>query len=182
VVKINYQYEIPSFGVKERFARAALQGWQVSGIVTMISGSPLGVSYGTATAVDTTGTPSQGARVVVTGNPVLPKDERTFYRYFRTDVFQAPAIGTFGNAAKSVLRGPGLNNWDIAIFKTFPIHETVRLQFRCEMYNAWNHTQFTGIDTTTRFDATGKQTNARFGQVISAADPRQMQLALRLYF
>ena len=162
--------------------RAVFSGWQVSGVTTFLSGQPLGIGYTNTTSVDTTGTPSQGARVVVAGDPVLPKGEQTFYRFFRTDVFQMPAVGTFGNAAKSVLRGPGLNNWDIAILKNFPIYERLRAQFRCEMYNAWNHTQFNGVDTTARFDPAGRQGNARFGQVISAADPRQIQLALRFYF
>ena len=103
-------------------------------------------------------------------------------RNFRTDVFALPALGTFGSAARSVIRGPGTNNFDIAIFKNFPVHEKVRVQFRAELYNAFNHTQFTGLDTTARFDNTGRQVNTRMGQFISARDPRQIQFALRVYF
>lgn len=133
-------------------------------------------------AADITGTPSQGARIVVTGTPVLPKSERTFERNFRTDVFELPARGTFGNAARTVIRGPGVNNFDIAVFKNFPIYESLKAQFRCEMYNAFNHTQFTGIDTSARFDAAGNQVNGQFGQFTSAARARYIQLALRLSF
>ena len=93
-----------------------------------------------------------------------------------------PAKGTFGNSAKTVIRGPGVNNWDIAIFKNFPVRERLRLQFRWELYNCFNHTQFSGLDTTARFDAAGKQVNARFGEFTAARNPRIMQFALRFYF
>ncbi|HTM47133.1 MAG TPA: TonB-dependent receptor [Bryobacteraceae bacterium] len=182
VVKINWLYDLPSTPWKKGPAHWTLDGWEVSGIASFVSGAPLGMGFTTVSAVDTTGTPSQGARVNLTGNPVLPKGDRTFYQNFRTDVFAAPAVGTFGNAARSVIRGPGTNNFDIAIFKNFPVHEKIRFQFRAEMYNAFNHTQFTGLDTTTRFDNAGRQVNTRLGQFTSARDPRQIQLALRFYF
>ena len=93
-----------------------------------------------------------------------------------------PARGTIGNSAPTQVRGPGINNWDIALFKNMPIREQVSLQFRAEAYNAFNHTQFAALDTAARFDAQGNQVNARFGEFTSARPPRVMQLALRLYF
>jgi hypothetical protein len=160
-----------------------LNGWQLSGITSFVSGQPLGIGYSTTTAVDITGTASQGSRVVVLDNPVLPKSERTFSRNFRTDVFRMPEVGTLGNSAKTLIRGPGVNNWDIALFKAFPIRERARLQFRWELYNAFNHTQFSGLDTGARFDTrTGEQVNARFGEFTAARPARQMQFALRFYF
>lgn len=80
-------------------------------------------------------------------------------------------VGMIGNAARTNLRGPGLNNWDIALFKTIPLHERLMLQFRAELYNAFNHTQF---------DAQGRQVNTRFGQFTAARSPRIAQLALRV--
>lgn len=98
-------------------------------------------------------------------------------------MFRLPARGTFGNSAKTLIRGPGTNNWNISVFKTFPIHESIRLQFRSEFYNAFNHTQFSGLDTGARFDAaTGAQANARFGEFTSARSPRQIQFSLRFLF
>jgi hypothetical protein len=132
--------------------------------------------------MDITGSPTDGARIKVTGNPVLPKSQRTFSRNFRTEVFALPEIGTIGNAAKTLLRGPGINNWDVAVFKNIPVRESVRAQFRAEFYNAFNHTQFSAFDTTARFDPQGRQVNARFGEFTAARNPRQIQLALRLYF
>ena len=133
-------------------------------------------------ATDITGSPTDGARIVVLDNPVLPKSERTFSRFFRTDVFRLPATGTIGNAASTLIRGPGINNFDIAIFKDFPFGETRKFQFRCEMYNAFNHTQFSGVDNAARFDPQGNQVNSRLGEMTATHAPRRIQLALRLYF
>ncbi len=183
VLSLNYVWDVPALPVRNVVGRQLARGWQLSGITSFVSGAPLGVGYGTTSSVDTTGTTSLSARIVVTGDPVLPKSERTFYRNFRTNVFRLPAVGTIGNAAKTLIRGPGINNWDVAVFKNFPIRERVRVQFRWELYNAWNHTQFSALDTTARFDTkTGDQVNAGLGQFTAARPPRQMQLALRFYF
>jgi len=182
VAKINWLWDIPRTPWKSLPVRLALNDWQVSGIASFVSGAPLGIGYSTTTSIDITGSPTDGARIVVTGNPVLPKSERTFSRNFRTEVFQLPEKGDLGNAAKTLIRGPGVNNWDVAVFKTVPLREPMRLQFRLEFYNAFNHTQFSALDTTARFEPTGKQVNARFGEYTAARNPRQIQLALRFYF
>lgn len=164
-------------------AKAALNDWQLSGIASFISGAPVGIGLTTVTPYDITGSPNLAARVDAISNPVLPKSERTFSRNFRTDVFRLPARGTIGTAQNPLLRGPGVNNFDISLFKSFAIHEQVRAQFRCEMYNAFNHTQFSAFDTVARFDvATGAQVNQRLGEFTAARTPRIMQLALRLTF
>ena len=89
-------------------------------------------------------------------------DERTFDRNFDTSVLALPKQGTFGNTARYIMRGPGIHNWDAAIIKSFAMREPFRLQFRAEFYNAFNHTQFSAVDNTARFDAQGKQINTRF--------------------
>lgn len=182
VFKLHWLWDLPKSGATNPLLRQTLDGWQVSGIASFISGAPLGVGFSTTTSIDITGSPTDGARIVVTGNPVLPKSERTFSRNFRTEVFQLPARGTYGNSAKTVIRGPGINNWDIAVFKTIAVREPFRVQFRSEFYNAFNHTQFSGLDTTARFDAAGNQVNARLAEFTSARNPRQIQFALRVMF
>jgi len=183
VVNINWLWSLPKSPWKSALAKAVSNDWQMSGIASFISGAPVGVGYSTTTAYDVTGTASLAARIDVTGNPVLPKGDRTFSRNFDTSVFRLPAKGTIGTAQSPLFRGPGVNNFDLSFFKSFPIGEHIRLQYRCEMYNAFNHTQFSAFDVTARFDpATGQQVNARFGEFTAARDPRIMQMALRLTF
>jgi hypothetical protein len=91
-------------------------------------------------------------------------------------------VGTIGNAARTNLRGPGINNWDIALFKNIPVQERVKMQFRAEFYNAFNHTQFSSFDASARFDAAGRQVNARFGEYTASRTPRILQFALRVNF
>jgi len=113
---------------------------------------------------------------------VLSKDARSITQFFNTAAFALPSKGTLGNEARYSFRGPGINNWDIALFKNFKIKERVQTQFRLETYNTFNHTQFSTLDTAAKFDATGKQTNTRFGQITAARNPRRLQLALKLTF
>jgi hypothetical protein len=124
--------------------------------------------------------------VVLTGDPNLPKSQRGFSRHFDTSVVQPPTRADLGRgtAAKDLIRGPGRNNWDISLMKNFRLgkSETRRLQFRWETYNTFNHTQFSALDTTGRFDAAGRQVNARFGEYTGSYDARRMVLALKFYF
>jgi len=183
VLAVNYLVDLPNVHARNPLARGLLQGWQLSGITRFVSGAPLSVSFSGTASLDYSGTPSLSARIVVVSDPVLPKSERSFSHNFRTDVFREPARGTIGNAARTIIRGPGINNWDTALFKNFRLVERVRLQFRWELYNAFNHSQFSGLDTTARFDSTtGEQINSRLSEFTSARTPRQMQLALRFTF
>jgi len=131
---------------------------------------------------------AQGRLLVADGDvpglscPTKTKSERTFSRNFRTDVFRVPAKGAIGASATTLVRGPGINNCDLAIFKDLPVREPMRFQFRWEMYNAFNHTQFSGLDTSARFDPQGNQVNARFGEFTSARAPRVTQFAPRYHF
>ncbi|MCC6363428.1 MAG: carboxypeptidase regulatory-like domain-containing protein [Bryobacterales bacterium] len=182
VLKVNWQYDLPGIASAPALVKAATSGWAVSGIYTAVSGAPLGVGFGTVNSVDITGSPTNGSRIDVTGNPVLPRGERSFYRWFDTSVFARPAIGTFGNSARTVVTGPGTNNFDLSAFKNFRVKERFEAQFRAEFYNAFNHTQFSAVDTTARFDAQLRQVNTQFAQVTATRPGRRIQLALRLSF
>ncbi|MBL8229170.1 MAG: carboxypeptidase regulatory-like domain-containing protein [Bryobacterales bacterium] len=182
VVRVNYLWDVPSPATRQRFVRQVLGGWQISGITSYISGPPITAGFSLVTPLDLTGSPSQGARINISGDPALPQSERTFSRNFRTEVFSPPAQGTVGNSARYTMRGPGFLNWDTALFKSFPIREKVKFQIRWELYNVWNNTQFLSYDTGARFDSQGRQVNPRFGELTSAGSPRQMQFALRFSF
>lgn len=181
----NYTYDLPKLStrtVNNAATRFVLDNWQISGITSFSSGLPSGVGFSTVDAVDLAGG-GDGTRINVTGKAQLGYGDRTFSRFFNPDVFARPARGDFGNAPKDVFRRPGIGNWDISFFKLFPIKSERRyLQLRWEMYNAFNHTQFSDVDSTARFDAQGRQVNTRFGEVIGARNPRRMQASLRFTF
>src|SRR5262249_46092527 len=126
------------------------------------------------------------SRVVLTGNPVLPKGDRTVLRHFNTDVVQPPTRADFGigNASKDPIRGPGINSWDFSVYKNilFSGNEQRRLQWRFEFYNFLNHASFQGVDTGARFDAQGKQVNGTFGAYTSTLDARRIVLGAKVYF
>jgi hypothetical protein len=181
---INYIWDVPklSRAWSNHGTRLVLDNWQVAGFTAFVSGQPSGVGFSTVDGAEITGG-GDGARVIVTGKAPLSYGDRSFLRWFDTSVFARPPRGSAGTAPKDVFRLPGVNNWDISLFKNFPILSEARyLQFRWEMYNAFNHTQFQGVDSTARFDVQGNQVNTRFGQVISARAARVMQLSLRFAF
>ncbi len=164
------------------FSRTVLDNWEASGIASFISGPPDSVRLGTTNGENITGG-GDGAQVIVTGNAVLPKSQRTFNRYFDTSVFALPAVGTIGNQWAPSFYGPGVNNWDISLMKNIPIKERVMTQLRLDMFNAFNHTQFNSVNNSAVFDpTTGKQVNTAFGQLNGDSGPRIMQVALRLTF
>jgi hypothetical protein len=182
IIKVNWLYDLPGFHHAPRVVKWAANDWQVSGIYIAATGPPLSVGFATVNTVDITGSPTEGARIDVKSDPNLGHGEREFTRWFRTDVFALPAVGTYGNTARTSIRGPGANNFDVTVFKNFVYKERLRTQLRAEFYNAFNHTQFTGLDTTARFDAQGRQVNTQFGQITSTRAGRRIQLALRLSF
>jgi len=168
--------------IKSKVVSAVADHWQLSGIASFISGAPSGIGLSTTTGLDIPGG-GDGSRTLVLSNPILAKGDRTMLRYFNTGAFAMPAIGTAGNAPRDVVRGPGTNNFDMTIFKNFPIREKANFQLRFEAYNAFNHTQFSGMNTTAQFNpATGQQVNAAFGTITSARGARIGQASLRFSF
>ena len=138
--------------------------------------------FSTVDSTDITGS-TEGARIIVVGDTCIPKSDRTFFRNFNTAAFARPARGSFGNVGVDSMRGPGINNWDVNVTKRFPLFSESRyIQFRAELFNAWNHTQFSGLYTTARFDANGNQVDPNFGAFSSARAPRTVQLSLRVAF
>ena len=111
-----------------------------------------------------------GVPIVVTGDPILPRGERTLERWFDTSVFARPAAGEIANGRKDVVRLPGVRDTSLTISKLFPVGSGRRsAQFRWEIYNLFNSLQYNAIDRAARFDAQGRQVNTRFGQVLSTA-------------
>jgi hypothetical protein len=195
-LKVNWLWSIPNASHlwNNTIVRAGLDNWQLSGIASFVSGTPLGVALNTS-GFDLTGG-GDAARTLLTGNPDLPQGDRTIDRQLNTDVVTAPLRATIGsngqyanfvgNAGKVVFRGPGTNNWDMALFKNIPVTERVTFQLRCEAYNLFNNPSFTGVDNMAQFryvsGVPSAQQNETFGQVKGELGPRTLQLAGRITF
>ena len=126
---------------RTRFPNHLVAGWTLSGIATLQSGFPFSPQLG----YNPTGNGDSR-------NPVRPKLDPDFHgplypktveQWFDPDAFAAPYPGTFGNAGRDTLNGPGLSDLDFSLVKNTTIHERVRAQFRAEYFNILNHTNFT---------------------------------------
>jgi hypothetical protein len=176
---------------------ALLDHWQVSGGPLFANGATQTVTLGTTDGFDFTGGGNQ-CGPIQTGNANLAWGSRTINEWFNTSVFQRPGGPTYTTAAERALpqaigsncfgnqfRAPGFNNWNLAIFKAFhPFagHEDRTVQFRTEAFNAFNHTQFSTINSASDFNPAGVQTNAQFGKATAAQPSRVLQISLRLRF
>ena len=190
----NYIWEMPFFKNSPGLKKSLLGGWQLSGITTFRSGLPINVCIDhpvDGTLLDHCQRPN------VVGPVNLSSGQRTLSRYFNTDAFVLQEPGTFGNAARNLVRGPGINNWDFSIFKNIDIpwfgkrsgwatSESATIQFRAEFFNGWNHTQFSSVDNTfiPLADQAGSKAdpNSSFGVVNGSWPAREIQFGLRLIF
>lgn len=189
----NYIWDLPGLGKRlggHRLATTIFDGWQLSGTTSLVSGRAQSVSVTYSGGLtDITGG-ENNARALVLCNPNRRVDNAADGTpvYFDAACFARPLVrGEIGNAARNLLRRPGVINSDLAMFKNVRLREKLRLQFRWETYNLFNHTNFNNFDsalTLTLNTTTNQvtQTNARFGQPTSARSPRVMQGSLRISF
>jgi len=166
-------YELP-FGkgrswVNQGLLSQIVGGWQVSALFSAQTGTPLTPYYSS----NVSGTLNYEDRPNVIGDP--NSGPKTPQRWFNTtSAFAIPALGTFGNAGRNIINGPGLVNLDVAVVRMFHLSERFQLQFRAQAYNSLNHPNFNYPNATA--DSTS------FGKISSAADPRELEGALRLVF
>jgi hypothetical protein len=177
---VNWVYDLPNIPSHWAPAERIFNNWQFVGIASFVSGAPTTVTFTTTNGADITGTSSLGPRVNVVCSPKLSSP--TFSQNFNTSCFQLPAVGTVGDAGKDTLRGPGINNFDLSLFKNFTIRERVHLSFRADAYNALNHTQFSAFNTAAQFSPSGQQVNTALGQYTTARNGRIGELSLRATF
>lgn len=171
----SFVYNLP-FGNGEKIAgdatgvkNAVVGGWQVNGIYTWQRGFPITIQAADLGGLnDSVGT----NRADLVGDPNA--GERSVNRWFNTAAFAQPVLGALGNLGRNTERGPGVNNLDLALFKNFSLGGDIRLQFRLESFNAFNHTQFNGVSTNL--------SSTTFGVVTSARAARINQLGVKLIF
>jgi hypothetical protein len=169
VVTVRFTYAMPRPG--RRFKNKKLgrwtDGWEVTGMWRFMSGAPFTPVYSLVSWYDASGS-GEAARISVVNPDAAPVNR-----------FGPPVRGSFGNSGWNVVRGPGMNNWDMSIYRQFKVKEKRYLQFRFETYNTFNHTQFASVNTAARFDAKGAQVDPTFLDPLAARSPRRVQLAAR---
>ena len=174
-LSVSYSYAFP-LRRYDGVAGALLNGWESYGIVTLQTGRPFTVAL--LSEIDNSGTGRSilgfGAndRPNLVGNPDLSNP--TTLQWFNTAAFAFPAPGTFGNAGRNILEGPGFQNVNASLLKNTRLTERFNLQFRAEAFNLFNHPNFNLPD-----NFLGSPT---FGRITSARDPRHIQFGLKLLF
>jgi hypothetical protein len=150
------------------YLQQLLGNWQLNGIITLQSGLPISPILG----FDNSNTANFQDRPDTICNPNSgPKNSQ---EWFNTSCFALPAQYTYGDTGRNTIDGPPTKNIDFSIFKNFEIRESKTLQFRAEFFNFFNHPNFNPPGTTFG--------TSSFGVISSAADPRQIQFALKFIF
>jgi hypothetical protein len=174
VFHVSYVYDLP-FGRNRRFATSsnrlldvAIGGWQLSGVTGFQSGYAFTV-WSQALGANT----GLGTRPIRICNGSLG-GAATINRWFDASCFVDPPLYTYGNSGSNILRGPGFQDWDIGLMKSFTTFREQRLQFRAEAFNAFNNVNYGLPNSTTGLPDTG---------VISSAGPaRVIQFGLKYTF
>ncbi len=166
----------PISGGSNVVARKLLEGWQLNGIATFMTGQTLAITSN----VNTTGSLGGSQRPHSTGTSaaLTGRTQERLDRYFDTSQFTAAPPFTFGNLSRRLpdVRGPGLQNWDVSLIKNTRLAERLRLQFRCEAFNIWNTPAFGNPGTSFGAGAFG-----RISDVAQRAQPaRQLMLGMKL--
>jgi hypothetical protein len=187
----NYIYQLPFFSAQQGFTGHILGGWEVSGITSVESGESLSVTQ----AVDPfaciapadnpngciAGTYPGGLGISTPNTDIAPRADRVapnflpkkLNQWFATSSF-AQAVGHFGTSSAGTFLGPGFQNWDLGAIKNVQIGERYKFQLRGEFFNAFNHTNYSTVDSNLG--------DASFGQVTATHLPRRIQIGAKLYF
>jgi hypothetical protein len=178
---VSYSYQLPFarlFHAGNRFT----QGWELSGITRFSTGFPVTlINYGdnSLLGAEPNGINNYGVDEpdVAPGSLNLNHNPRNGQPYFNAALFSENALGTPGNASRRYFYGPGMENFDMALLKNLRLTESKSLQFRLEAFNVFNHAQFFGPQAVD-----GNIGSGTFGQVVSAAAPRLLQVGAKFIF
>jgi hypothetical protein len=180
----NLSYELP-FGRGKRFLNGLngtpsklVGGWQVNGVATLLSGFPLTPLVGTNRSGN--GNQFSPDRPNINPNFQGPVKIGRVDQWFDPNAFSLPTLGTWGNAGRGVLDGPGLADFDFSVFKTTPITERTNVVFRAEFFNIANRANF-NLPNPLIFS--GNTISASAGKITSTTtSSRQIQFGLKLIF
>lgn len=178
---VSYKYSLPLSKVF-RHQNFWTEGWSVSGLTRFATGFPVTLYNNNDTSLLGTipnGINNNGVDTpnFVPGNLKDNANPRNGNPAFDIALFSLPALGKIGTAPRRFFDGPGIYNFDMAIEKSVRLSESKSLEFRLEAFNAFNHAQFYGPAAVN-----GNISSSNFGQVVSAAGPRLVQLAGKFFF
>ncbi len=166
ILNLSAVGQTPRFS--ERWLNLLAGGWQTSAIVSAQSGNPINVTTGVDNAL--TGQSNQRPNLI--GNPIPAS--QSVNGWLSPAAFASPTAGTYGNLGINQFQGPGLLGVDVALSRIFAIRERGRLEFRAEAFNVLNRLNAN--------NPTAILSSASFGKILTAADPRIMQLAMKFMF
>jgi hypothetical protein len=184
----NYHYRLPVAQLLGGLfhgsgPKALTSGWEVFGLTRLTSGFPVTLTNNNDTSLLGTqpnGVNNEGAdqlnfNGLGSGGPLELKGTPRAGAGFNASLFSVPALGDFGNARRRFFHGPGSDDTDFALAKSTTVLDGKELQVRAEAFNVFNHAQFFGPGSVE-----GNVGSADFGQIVSAAAPRLMQVSARL--
>jgi hypothetical protein len=179
----SYLYDIPFLkSSPQPLLKYLVAGWQVSGVTTIQSGSPVNVTLSADRA--NIGITGQQRPDLVGAVPDMqcvadpdPTKRRQLMNCYDASAFALPANFTFGNASRNILRGPKFVSTDLSFMKNIPIGGTMRFQFRAEVYNMFNNVNYGNPGSTF-----GVPLATSFGRITSAGSMRQVQLGGKILF
>ncbi len=177
----SYRYDLPFPALLRRKNRLT-EGWSISGTTRFTTGLPITLRNNQDTSL--LGTYANGVNNNLLDEPNLaagPLNLNTNPRggraAFNASLFSLPDLGQLGSAPRRFFHGPGISNFDLSLEKNVRLAESHSLQFRVEAFNAFNHAQFYGP-----VSVNGNISSSNFGQIVSAAAPRLIQLAAKFTF
>jgi Carboxypeptidase regulatory-like domain/TonB dependent receptor len=189
----NFIWDLP-FGQSKRFMNGGgfasrwLGDWQFNGIVTLQTGTPYSVTAANDGLVD----PNNPVYADCLGNPFA--GATTNHDLYTTTgflinpaAFAQPGPGQFGNCAPRMFHGPGIQMWDLSLFKQFKFTERYQLQFRAEFFNAFNHPNFANPSANISSPGSFGKVSNTLSPILGTdsggpGDPREIQFALKFYF
>jgi hypothetical protein len=178
----NAVYQLPFLRSSKIFG-----GWELSGIATASSGRPVNITLSRKAGALPDGNTGSQRPNLVPGVPIYAANQ-TIDHWFNPAAFAIPAPGTWGNLGRYVARGPGYYEIDTALQKKFFITERIKLTFRAEAFNLFNHPIF--ANPSGSIGSNPASPSASFGRITSILNtgavgtgtPRRLQFALRLDF
>ena len=170
---INYVWDIP-VRKYSGFAGKALDDWQLSGIVQFQSGFPIRIQTQDDNELISSLFFLGAGAPQLTGPLQILNPKTNGGQYLNAAQFSDPPLGQFATTRRSICCGPGENQWDITLSKRIALSESKYFQFRADVFNLFNKTQFVNPD--------GNFSDTTFGLIQQARDPRLVQFALKFYF